>query len=62
VRCRGDRFGAAAYPAGSHRLFRGRIRRLNSLAVFLDINSEFNLLNASLVVSAGCQFIFSIAR
>jgi hypothetical protein len=34
------------------------IRLPNPLAILRDINSEFNLLNANLVVSAGCQFMF----
>jgi hypothetical protein len=31
------------------------------LAIFPDINSEFKLLNANLMVPAGCQSIFSTA-
>jgi hypothetical protein len=39
----------------------GIVRRLNPLAIFLDINSEFNFLNANLVTPAGCQLIFGTA-
>jgi hypothetical protein len=31
------------------------------LVIFLEINSEFSLLNANLVVSADCRFIFDTA-